>query len=288
MKKSPVVTALKGFTLIELLVVIAIIAILAAILFPVFGRARENARRTSCQSNLKQIGLGVMQYTQDYDELLPLTYYQTNSTNTFIGWDTLSATYMGTKVQQGGSPAIFQCPSDSISRATGESPRSYSLTEGRHGIVPADETLTPDGLTKWRPGPALALLGAPSSTLIVAEFHNDTNNFSRQNNAFVQRPINYGSNIRSQNCTKGQGNGCMVDPTAVKPAAHLEGYNYLFADGHVKWLRPEATISTPGTSYTPTRTMNKWWPVPTGTSTTTTCNGTIQFPCGMWTIDADD
>ena len=57
----------KGFTLIELLVVIAIIAILAAILFPVFSRARESARRASCQSNLKQIGLGYMQYSQDHD-----------------------------------------------------------------------------------------------------------------------------------------------------------------------------------------------------------------------------
>src|ERR671914_167689 len=65
----------KGFTLIELLVVIAIIAILAAILFPVFARARENARRASCQSNLKQLGLGIMQYSQDYDERLVHTGY---------------------------------------------------------------------------------------------------------------------------------------------------------------------------------------------------------------------
>ena len=60
-----------AFTLIELLIVIAIITILAAILFPVFARARENARRSACQSNLKQLGLGIAQYTQDYDERYP-------------------------------------------------------------------------------------------------------------------------------------------------------------------------------------------------------------------------
>ena len=65
----------KGFTLIELLVVIAIISTLAAILFPIFARARENARRASCMSNLKQIGLGFMQYTQDYDEEFPPALY---------------------------------------------------------------------------------------------------------------------------------------------------------------------------------------------------------------------
>src|SRR5580658_8541822 len=59
-----------GFTLIELLVVVAIIALLAAILFPVFARARENARRASCQSNLKQIGMGLLQYAQDYDDTM--------------------------------------------------------------------------------------------------------------------------------------------------------------------------------------------------------------------------
>lgn len=64
-----------GFTLMELLVVIAIISILAAILFPVFARARENARRSSCMSNLKQIGLGIMQYTQDNDERYPPNWH---------------------------------------------------------------------------------------------------------------------------------------------------------------------------------------------------------------------
>lgn len=68
----------RGFTLIELLVVVAIISLLAAILFPVFARARENARRSSCLSNLKQMGLGMMQYTQDYDERMP-SGYLTNS-----------------------------------------------------------------------------------------------------------------------------------------------------------------------------------------------------------------
>lgn len=73
----------RGFTLIELLVVIAIIAILAAILFPVFAKAREKARQSSCQSNLKQLGLAILQYVQDYDERFPLgltpvgTAYQT-------------------------------------------------------------------------------------------------------------------------------------------------------------------------------------------------------------------
>ena len=96
-----------AFTLIELLVVIAIIAILAAILFPVFARARENARRSSCQSNMKQMGLGIVQYTQDYDEKYPMGYTHLNNSGGAGGyrhWTAMTLPY--TKSLQ-----IFVCPS---------------------------------------------------------------------------------------------------------------------------------------------------------------------------------
>jgi prepilin-type N-terminal cleavage/methylation domain-containing protein/prepilin-type processing-associated H-X9-DG protein len=77
----------KGFTLIELLVVIAIIAILAAILFPVFARAREKARQASCQSNIKQLELGLLMYTQDYDEMVGYNYqYMPQPGATQLAW----------------------------------------------------------------------------------------------------------------------------------------------------------------------------------------------------------
>ena len=78
----------RGFTLIELLVVIAIIAILAAILFPVFARAREKARQSSCLSNVKQIGTGLLMYAQDYDEVLPAISFAA------VQWNTLLQPYV--------------------------------------------------------------------------------------------------------------------------------------------------------------------------------------------------
>ncbi|MCE5238596.1 DUF1559 domain-containing protein [bacterium] len=96
----------RGFTLIELLVVIAIIAILAAILFPVFAKAREKARQSSCLSNTKQIGLAVMQYAQDYDEMLPATYHGTGVAD-YMSWAMKIAPYC--KNNQ-----VFNCPSSTI------------------------------------------------------------------------------------------------------------------------------------------------------------------------------
>jgi len=85
----------RGFTLIELLVVIAIIAILAAILFPVFARARENARKANCASNLKQIGLAILAYAQDYDEMLP-KYSLKNVPTTANDWHEVIDPYIKT------------------------------------------------------------------------------------------------------------------------------------------------------------------------------------------------
>ena len=110
----------RAFTLIELLVVIAIIAILAAILFPVFARARENARRASCISNIKQIMLGVMQYTQDYDERVP-----GSSANNTRGIYTYLEPYLK-------SEQIFVCPSES------NRPMGYGYNYVYFAILPSN------------------------------------------------------------------------------------------------------------------------------------------------------
>ncbi len=143
-----------GFTLIELLVVIAIIAILAAILFPVFARARENARKTSCLSNLKQIGLGTMMYTQDYDETFPqaANFIEGQWTPWFLLIDPYTKTTganTGSAQSQGGG--FWHCPSDAEGTNVSYSVNGYITGNG----VPWD----------LKPSLSLAAIERPSEVL---------------------------------------------------------------------------------------------------------------------------
>ncbi len=121
-----------GFTLIELLVVIAIIAILAAILFPVFAQAREKARQISCVSNMKQVGLAVIQYTQDYDEAFPPAVQYANPGDPVgapVYWS--STTVIGPYLK---STAVLQCPDDSFQ--ANKSSGAYAALKGSRTPVP--------------------------------------------------------------------------------------------------------------------------------------------------------
>ncbi len=225
----------KGFTLIELLIVIAIIAILAAILFPVFGRARENARRTSCASNLKQLGLAMIQYAQDYDErYAPL---QNAVTADWESWDTKIAPYVGMKVKEGSPAMIFRCPSDPAQRASGEPTRSYAMPQGVHQDMDyfADRNFNGD-LGDQR-GRSLSEFPTPATTLMLVESSSKDNVFGRTYNAESKGPISNALNDKRQDgATPGKTN-------------HFDGWNYLFVDGHVKWLKPIQTVQRANGTY---------------------------------------
>ncbi len=128
-----------AFTLIELLVVIAIIAILAAILFPVFAQAREKARQAVCESNLKQIGLGLMMYTQDYDETYPHENYMSS-----WPWYTWSSAWCIQPYLK--STGIYTCPSDSF-QTTNMTPQQFGL---RPTQTPSPISYMPNAIgPKW-------------------------------------------------------------------------------------------------------------------------------------------
>jgi prepilin-type N-terminal cleavage/methylation domain-containing protein/prepilin-type processing-associated H-X9-DG protein len=247
---SPVMRRPSGFTLIELLVVIAIIAILAAILFPVFARARENARRASCQSNLKQFGLAMMQYTQDYDESYPPASGVLGSNPPGGEWSLGADTWSWAQIlyPYHKSVQIFVCPSgvggvyvDQPIR--GQYGANYRLV--RRPANPAQDPLK------------IAAVVAPANTyaMMDAGFYSVTDNSAipslakSDNGGYLP-----GVGMLGANCTPASTSYTILE-NDCRSGRHLEGVNMAFADGHVKWLKPDV-VSAEASKYSASSVAN--------------------------------
>jgi len=225
-RKAQEYRQIRGFTLIELLVVIAIIAILASILFPVFARARENARRASCQSNLKQIALGVFMYTQDYDERMPRTRFSAllvTPTDPY-GWADMMQPYLK-------STQIFQCPSET---------NSVNTSVGLNGSAPS---VTAAGYSDYFMNAAVynqsdAAFVSPALTVLLGD-STSGNSYNNYDGCFSSYADQTGGGSVGATCTTAASYITnLISSTGITAAGrHLDGANYAFADGHVKWLK---------------------------------------------------
>ena len=223
MSQSKPNAAKAGFTLIELLVVIAIIAILAAILFPVFQSVRENARRTQCLSNMKQLGLAITQYTQDSDEHMP-NFTDGNQGNALLGgWNYYSGYGSAATVKfdptQGSlypyikSKGVYVCPDDTVGQMTGT---SYAINSCLGSNMR-------DAVSMLRFGKNIAIIDSPSATLLFCEEGAGTSSAST-NDAYFSYPSPDHISIR-----------------------HRGGGVFGFVDGHAKYIQLDAS-SSGGTS----------------------------------------
>lgn len=211
-------TSLKrAFTLIELLIVIAIIALLAAILFPVFGRARENARRSSCQSNLKQIMLATQQYVQDYDERFPLDVVSGVAGTEPFGWADALLVYSK-------STQIYQCPSDTHADPTTPDQKNYTDYFYNLGLARGKTDGTTNGVAD-RIGAHLSQLEFPTLTISYGCMGNSKADGTGRTDNFARAYVT----------DRGGGGQGLAGSSNVGWYKHLQGVTVAFSDGHVKW-----------------------------------------------------
>jgi prepilin-type N-terminal cleavage/methylation domain-containing protein/prepilin-type processing-associated H-X9-DG protein len=237
-----------GFTLIELLVVIAIIAILAAILFPVFAQAREKARQASCLSNSKQVALAVTMYVQDYDETFPFG---------IPNWDWPVQTWQSNVQPYIKNLQIWLCPSDSVVRpAWSGPPFSYAGNAIAcwdwkvanawvyHGVFNNMQTW----ISNWQTMVTDSAVGLPAETIMTGERYNcqpvytgiapDLNRGYWDGNTVVF--LGWNGDLPGQGLNKMWGKPTTDTSTAA--TQHTGTGTYSFVDGHVKAMRPLQTI----------------------------------------------
>lgn len=259
-----------GFTLIELLVVIAIISILASILFPVFARARENARRSSCMSNLKQLGLTVAMYAQDSDEAYPLAIVGGATrgagvtpppggewSQNFWYWQQTLAAYHKNLGAGASESNIFLCPS-SAKPAT-----AWRGSTGHYGV-------NTQIMTTNRAPLALAAIPSPASTYLMMDFgfyaaHYTQVKIPSPTQAEYYLP-GYADARGLSECTLDEPDNYQAKD--CRSGRHFGGVNVGYADGHVKWLKSSTVINEAlkcsGTSVTgqcPAATKSAFNPV---------------------------
>jgi prepilin-type N-terminal cleavage/methylation domain-containing protein/prepilin-type processing-associated H-X9-DG protein len=191
----------RGFTLIELLIVIAILTVLAAILFPVLAQAKERARRASCLSNGRQLGLAFLQYAQDFDEFYPLTVHAGDG----FSWTQTIDPYLRNK-------QVFRCPGDlsaNWNHPTTPRKTSYFLNNYMPGTGPYGK---------------MSSIASPTNVVYIAESADD-----KTRDHF--HPDQWGG------ATNFAWDAGRDETTEIALRRHQEGFNTVYADGHSKWAR---------------------------------------------------